>query len=834
MAGPQDRLDAYREKRDFRRTPEPAGSVKKAGGNLYVVQKHAARRLHYDFRLEVDGVLKSWAVTKGPSLDPAIKRLAVRTEDHPVDYGGFEGVIPEGYGAGTVMLWDWGTWEPSEDPAVGLEKGALKFQLNGERLKGGFALVRMKGEQRKRGETRENWLLVKERDRHADERAEPTEDWTVSVKTGRDLNSIGRNGGVPRAAGAGSRRPRTAKARQTAPAAVCRPTDRLAFVPPQLAVLAELPPAGGEWIHEVKFDGYRIQALVQNGEARLLTRNGKDWTERYPGIAAAAASLKVESAAIDGELVALDNHGRGNFGLLHKAEDKDQRHLSYFAFDLLHLNGDDLRGRPLVERKKRLRRILDPAIGAIVLSEHVKGSGSQLIAKACAMNLEGIVSKRADAAYRSGRGTAWVKSKCVGKSEYVIAGYRTSDKRGRPFASLLLGEYGGGDLVYRGRVGTGFDDRAFRRIADKMKPLTREISPYRHTPAEARRSAVWLKPELVAEIAYTEQTADGRLRHPSFLGLREDKPASQVAVVPSKAERGTMDFEGVRLTHPDRVMYPGQGITKLALAQYYAEHAEHILPYLKNRPLSLVRCPSGRQGECFFQKHHTASTPEHFGSVQIAGKGGKTSAYLVIDDTKGLISAAQIGALELHIWGSRADLIEKPERIVFDLDPDEGLAFSIVRNAALEIRDVLGAMDLRSFPLLSGGKGMHVVVPLQRRRDWPEIKAFARGLASKIAEAAPERYTAKAAKAGRQGKIFIDWLRNQRGATAIAPYSPRAHRGAPIATPLSWKELATIETAAPYRVETIDARFSRHRGDSWHGYRQVRQTITNSHLNAVG
>lgn len=824
MARRQDLLGTYRKKRDFHRTPEPAGAIKNTDGHLYVIQKHDARRLHYDFRLELDGVLKSWAVTKGPSLDPSVKRLAVRTEDHPVAYGDFEGAIPEGYGAGTVMLWDRGTWEPKEDPDAGLAKGALKFVLNGERLNGGFALIRMKN---KKGEKRENWLLVKERDEFADEQA-PTDEWAESVKTGRDLKSIEQNGNANpatdsrKSSGAASRRKATQRAK------------KLAFIPPQLAVLRDRPPEGDAWVHEVKFDGYRIQALVQDGNARLITRNGKDWTHRYPGIADAMALLKVDSAAIDGELVALDRHGRTNFGLLHKAAETDELDLVYFAFDLLSLDGEDLRGEPLAKRKQRLRRILKPAGGAIRYSDHVMGNGNRLIADICAMNLEGIVSKQADAVYRSGRGTAWVKSKCVGRNEFVIAGYRKSDKRGRPFASLLLGEYAGDALVYRGRVGTGFDDAAFPCLAEKMKRLARKTSPYEDTPAEARRSAVWVTPQLVAEIAYTERTADGRLRHPTFLGLREDKSAKEVAMVPLSEQRKAITFQGVRLTHPDRVMYPGQGVTKLAIAQYYAKHADRILPFVRGRPLSLVRCPSGRGGECFFQKHHAASTPEHFDAAEIAGKSGKKSAYLVINDAKGLISAAQIGALELHIWGSRSDLVEKPERIVFDLDPAEGLDFSRVRDAALEIREILEAMDLLCFPLLSGGKGVHVVAPVQRRRAWPDIKAFAKGLATKIAAAVPDRYTAKAAKASRANRIFIDWLRNERGATAIAPYSLRARPGAPVATPVSWQELPSIEHATEYTLETIDSRLSDPGHDPWPDYHDISQSITNGHLDAVG
>ncbi|MBI1235047.1 MAG: DNA ligase D [Alphaproteobacteria bacterium] len=818
-------LKDYKKKRDFAVTPEPEGAAGQERGQRYLIQKHDATRLHFDFRLELDGVLKSWAVTKGPSLTPSDKRLAVRTEDHPVEYAGFEGVIPKGYGAGTVMLWDKGEWEPKEDPKKGLEKGELKFTLHGERLKGGWALIRMSD----KGEKRENWLLIKEKDEHADEDTDPVETWTESVETGRDLEAISNEGERYKKGKDYSGKP---PAKRTPPRkdakATGKPPD---FTEPQLATLRDEPPEGADWLHEVKYDGYRLQALIGGGKVRLVTRNGKAWTDRYSPIADALASLDVDSAAIDGELVAVDEAGRSDFSALQRAGEGDVA-LAYFAFDLLSLNGTDLKKEPLKARKTALKACLGKADGPIRYSEHIEGQGDEVIARACDMHLEGIISKKLDAPYRSGRGSGWIKSKCVGNDEFVLIGYRKSDKKGRPFASLLLGEYEGETLKYRGRVGTGFDEALFDSLSKKMKRLERKTPPVEDLPADAKRGAVWLTPDLVAQIAYTERTADGVLRHPSFLGLREDKPAKEVKM-PASGD-GTATICGVRITHPDRVMYPGQGATKRAIAEYYAAHADRILEHVKDRPLSLIRCPSGRDGECFFQKHHNASTPHALKTVEIREKDGGKASYLKITDAAGLVGAAQIGGLELHVWGALADKVEEPERIVFDLDPDEGYDFGDLKTAARELRDVLGAMGLESFPLLTGGKGIHVIVPIERRNSWDEVKGFAKGLATKLAEADPDRYVAQASKAKRKGKIFIDWLRNERGATAIAPYSPRARENAPVATPVSWGELSRIKAANQFTLDNIDARLKRLKSDPWEGYDTVRQSLTKARLDAVG
>tara|TARA_B100000678_G_scaffold283926_1_gene284722 strand:- start:25729 stop:28215 length:2487 start_codon:yes stop_codon:yes gene_type:complete len=814
-----DQLQTYREKRDFSRTPEPDGSASasKGSGNSFVIQKHDATRLHYDFRLELDGVLKSWAVTKGPSLNPSDKRLAVRTEDHPLDYGSFEGVIPDGYGKGTVMLWDQGTWEPQDDPHEGLKKGSLKFTLNGQRLTGGFALVRMKS---KKKSDRENWLLIKERDDHIDEDNDPRDIWTDSVTSGRDFKEI------EIAAASGDAGIHGEDADQELPD----------FVKPQLASLRDSPPTGDDWVHEMKFDGYRIQALVSGPRVKLISRNGKDYTDKYPGIVRALSGLNLPKAILDGELVALDDEGHSNFSLLQAATKKGaDADLAYFAFDLLHKNGKDLRKKPLLERKSMLKNLLDEDSHKLRYSDHIDGDGERIVGKACAMGMEGIISKKADGKYTSDRGTQWIKSKCLGRDEFIIAGYRESDKRGRPFASLLLGEYEDGKLIYRGRVGTGFDEETLSDLSAKFKSLTRKTSPFNTLPSDAKRRAVWLTPKLVCEIEYTEQTPDGHLRHPSYLGLRDDKAAEDVI---SQAEKADMveankpaeDNEtrigGITISNADRVVFDEQGVTKGDIAAYLNEVAEHMLPHIKDRPVSLVRCPAGDTSKCFFQKHHTDSTPDDIGSVMIRESDGEEDEYLVLNSAKALVSAAQIGALELHIWGARTDKLESPDRFVMDLDPDESLSFEDVQSAAFEVRDVLESAGLKSFPLLTGGKGIHVIVPLERRRDWDEIKTAARNLAQKLADAAPGSYVAEMSKKKRKGKIFLDWLRNERGATAIAPYSLRARPGAPVATPVDWAELKRIEAADKYTIRTIGQRLAQLKSDPWEGYFDVRQSIS--------
>jgi bifunctional non-homologous end joining protein LigD len=632
------------------------------------------------------------------------------------------------------------------------------------------------------------------------------------------------------------------------------------FFPPQLATLDDAPPAGDGWLHEIKFDGYRIIAVIRDGKVKLFTRNQLDWTHKYQRIADAVARLGLTNSVLDGELVAMDDKGKASFSKMQAAAQDEHVPLIYHLFDILIDEGEDIRNIPLVERKARLKALLRSPPDLIKFSGHIDGSGESVIASACRLDLEGVISKRADAPYRSGRGLSWIKSKCIGSDEFVIGGYRLSDKRGRAFRSLLLGEFEKGKLIYRGRVGTGFNEETFRTLVPRLEKLKRKSSPFAETPPEAKRNAVWVTPEIVAQVSYLEATPDGHLRHPSYLGLREDKPAKFVktgsstvskakksrvaaatataakvrAAKPAKSAKAPTKLGKLRLTSPDKLLWPDAGVTKLDLAVYYKEMAEHLLPHVKDRPLSLVRCPEGYEGECFFQKHSNPSTPKEIETVSIREKSGGSKGYLVIRSAAGIVGAAQIGGLELHVWGSRTDSLEKPERIVFDLDPDEDLGFAEVKRAALELRDVLASIGLKSFPMLTGGKGIHVIVPIARTQEWPAVKAFASGLARKLAQSSPDRYIAQASKTKRRGRIFIDWLRNERGSTAIAPFSPRRRAGAPVATPISWAELPKFDKAAAFTMATIHARLSKLRTDPWKGYAQAaRQTLKQAAIDAV-
>ena len=789
----EDRLSRYRDRRDFDRSPEPRGGAASGGGLRYAIQKHDARRLHYDLRLEHDGALLSWAVTKGPSLKPGDRRLAVRTEDHPLDYAGFEGVIPEGYGAGTVMLWDRGSWRPLDDPEEGLEKGRLRFALEGERLTGEWTLARMDGEEG----GRENWLLMKRKDEAA-EAADPTRRWTVSVASGRGLDEIADHGET-----LGDESQEDADAADS--------DDPPRFVEPMLATLVETPPSGEGWEHEIKHDGYRLIAVVESGAARLHTRSGHDWTDRFGDLAEGFGALDLRDAVIDGEAVAAGQSGAPDFSTLQRAMSEGGA-VQAVVFDLLRLDGRDLRDRPLRERRERLRDLIGEGAGPIRFGDSIAADGAQVLERACDLGAEGVVSKRIDGRYRSGRSKSWLKSKCERQSEAVIGGYRESDKRGRAFASLLLGTFEEGRLVYRGRVGTGFSDADFESLGAALDQRRRDEPPFAEIPSSARRGAVWVEPELVAQIRYTEITSDGAFRHPSFLGLREDKPARAVA-----AERPAQ--AGPEITNRDKVLYPDSGATKGDLADYLDAVAEWMLPYCAGRPLTLVRCPEGRN-ECFFQKRPTKGAPE---AIRTWTRDG--SDWMALDDRGGLLGCAQLGALELHVGGARIDDPDRPERLVFDLDPGPGVGFDVIREAAHETADVLRAAGLDPFPMLTGGKGVHLVAPLAPGADWEGARRFARAVAYAMAKADPDRYVAKAAKDARRGRIFLDWMRNGDGQTAIAPFSPRARRGAPVAAPVDWRGLDRAERSDAYDLGAMRRRLARLSRDPWEGYEDARRTL---------
>ncbi len=848
-------LKDYRRKRDFARTAEPSGgrdAVDAAPDSprRFVVQKHDATRLHFDFRLELDGVLKSWAVTKGPSTNPADKRLAVRVEDHPLDYGAFEGTIPEGeYGGGTVMLWDTGTWEPIGDPHAGLESGDLKFRLSGTRMKGEWVLVHMKGrDQKTRHGPRENWLLIKHRDGTETEDGDSLVDrFTTSVTTGRDLPGIAKGLKPKRRKRAASvAEPDQADAKVwTGGKAVALPE----FRPPQLATLVDEVPSGTGWLFEMKYDGYRCLAAVAGPEVRLFTRNGHDWTEQFGRLVAPLAGLTSGSALLDGEICAFKD-GRTDFSTLKDAL-SNQGDLVYFVFDLLEEDGEPLERLPITERKTRLKALLD-RMGPnpfIQYSEHVQGHGEKVFAAMCEAGQEGVIAKRADAPYRHDRSRDWLKIKCINRQEFVIGGWRPSTRKST-FASLLLGTWEDGKLVYRGRVGTGYNAESAAEIQKALDRLHLDASPFAEVPRSISREARWVKPELVAEIAFTEFTPDGVLRHPSFVGLRDDKaakavhrerakpaisnkPAKPDGRVPLDTAKGIAAAErlGVRLTSPERIVFPSQGVTKAEIVAYYEAVADRMLPHLARRPLSLVRCPQGRARHCFFQKHDSGGFPDALRKVPITEKDGKSEDYMYVDDLAGVVAGVQMNTLEFHIWGSHIDEIERPERIIFDIDPDEGLGFAEVRSAALDLRSELNTLGLKTFPMVTGGKGIHVIAPLQRRREWPEVKAFCKGFAEYLAREQPDRFTANIRKASRKGRMFIDYLRNERGSTAVAPYSTRSREGAPCAVPVTWDEVETLEAANLFSLEA--AAWRAQQPDPWPDYFGLRQSITAAMLKAV-
>lgn len=811
-----DPLAQYNAKRDFKLTPEPAGKVEKGakkdkGGNRFIVQKHDATRLHYDFRLEVDGVLKSWAVTKGPSADPADKRLAVRTEDHPMSYADFEGVIPKGeYGGGSVMLWDRGTWAPVEGKsAKDIEKGHLHFTLDGERMKGEWLLVRMKP---RGGEKRENWLLRKVDDAFAGGTDDLVGRQLTSILTGRTMAEIAADAGgeqsLKGAKGEAFAKKMADAAAHNRKVARAKPKARPpAFRPLQLATLVDAVPSGNGWFHEIKYDGYRAQIAASGSDVRVYTRSGLDWTDKFAPLVRHVAALDLPPCLIDGEIVAYGKDGNPDFSSLqtvlkrgHGAQDEAAA-LHFFAFDLIEEGGKSLAKLGNLERKERLEALLRNAKAPIAVADHVIGAGETLYSAMCGAGQEGIISKRADAAYVGRRTRNWVKVKCTRRQEFIIVGWKPSSTKARPFSSLLLAQYEGDRLVYKGNVGTGFDTGSLADLAKTFARLERKTAPLEVDKAAAR-NAHWLKPELVAEIAFAEYTAGGSVRHASFLRLRSDKEARQVT--PEVKQPAPAAESDVKISNRDRIIFPEAKATKGDLADYYAAVAPLMLAHMARRPVSLVRCPQGRAKKCFFQKHDSGSFGEHVMHVPIKEKDGGHEDYLYVEDADGILACVQMGTIEFHGWGSHVGALERPDRMVFDLDPDEGLDFAAVKKAALDIRRQLADIGLVSFAMLSGGKGVHVVVPLDPGHGWDAHKDFSKRFAEALSLAEPERYVATMSKAKRKGRIFIDYLRNQRGSTAIMPWSARAREQAPVAAPIGWDALADVEKAGQWTIGDAD------------------------------
>jgi bifunctional non-homologous end joining protein LigD len=834
-------LETYHAKRDFSRTREPRGKVAakgKKGGDSFVIQKHAATRLHYDLRLEMDGVLKSWAVTRGPSLVVGDRRLAVHVEDHPLDYGGFEGTIPKGeYGGGEVIVWDRGTWAPVGDVDKGYKKGHLEFELKGEKLRGRWHLIRMHGKPR---EKRENWLLIKAEDAEARPEDAPDilKERPESVLTGRKVEDLKgeepgwsskKSGPIGKAAKSlrGKKTNGDATVVHALDAHVAHhgkteDADLPDFLEPQLATLADKPPVGKRWIHEIKFDGYRLQARIENGGVRLTTRGGLDWTKRFgTSVADALAALPAKALLIDGELVVENDAGSSDFSALQadlSANRKDR--FAFYAFDIMHLDGHDLTAMPLVERKRVLKGLIGEG-GILRFSEHFDDGGALVLDHACRLSLEGIVSKIGDAPYRSGRSKDWLKSKCSARQEFVVGGFVPSTAAKNAIGSLVMGVYEGGKLDHVGRVGTGYSAVVARELSKKLTRLAVDHSPFdEKLSADAARGVVFVRPELVAEVEFRAWTADGNLRHAAFRGLREDKVAKDViresAPVTTKAE--APQARKVKLTHPDRLYWPDAGVTKEGLADYYAEVWPRIAPFIVDRPLALLRAPGGIDEQTFFQKHGWRGMNKEIGLFQ--DPNDKTDEKnIVIHDLDGLMALVQSGVLEIHPWGSTTKNLEKPDMIIMDLDPGDGVPWSRVIEAAEDIKRRLESAGLAAFVKTSGGKGLHVVTPLKPSAGWDDVKAFAKGMADDMSEDEPERYVSTITKSKRKGKILVDYLRNGRGNTAVAPYSTRARKGAPVSMPLAWDELSDAIGPAYFTVLNASQRLASLYTNPWKDFR---------------
>ncbi|WP_136417936.1 DNA ligase D [Herbaspirillum sp. ST 5-3] len=836
-----DKLATYHAKRNFRVTPEPEGELAAPAERLrFVVQKHHARKLHYDFRLELDGTLKSWAVPKGPSLDPSDKRLAVHVEDHPLDYIDFEGDIPEHqYGAGHVDVWDIGYWEPQGDALAAYEAGKLKFRLEGEKLHGGWTLVRT----HLPGGGKEQWLLIKEKD----EAARSAKEYDITAEMPDSV--LARTRKTDDAALRASKA-RKASAKEDKQADLKLKGARKAALPemisPQLATLVDDIPKDGEWEYEVKFDGYRILARVDKGKARLLTRDGQDWTAKLPLQAAAVEALGLQSAWLDGEIVVLDKQGIPSFQLLQNAfnEQRDAPIL-FYLFDLPYLNGVDLRKAPLRERRTLLEHVLERAdTQRLRYSGPLQEPPQKLLDGACRLAMEGLIGKRADSPYTGKRSADWIKLKCRQRQEFVIGGYTEPQGSRKFFGALLLGVYEDGELRYAGRVGTGFNRALLHSMHQQMQALEQQQSPFAHMPGGVRRAEThWIKPQLVAEISFSEWTQEGLLRQAVFHGLRADKAAREIRREHAVSTSGKDKKDGkktqeaaanrIKVTHPERVIDTTSGLTKLDLVHYYEAVAPHMLPFLRNRPVYLLRCPEGIDGEQFFQKHA--------GRLRIPGVRALDASLdpghgplMAIDDAEALAGAAQMGTVELHICNADADHIDRPDCMVFDLDPDPALPWQKVVEGARLTRVVLDELGLRSFLKTSGGKGLHLTVPLAPRHGWDEVAALSKAIAQHLARTLPKQFSATMGEKNRVGKIYIDYLRNRRQASTVAPYSARARPGLPVALPIAWEELPDIRSATAWTVTSLAAHLAGRRDDPWAAFFETSQGLTQAMRKTLG
>lgn len=805
-------LKKYHEKRNFTKTQEPSGApskqlvTKKQKGPIFVVQEHHASHLHFDFRLELDGVLKSWAVPKGPSMHPEDKRLAMMVEDHPLDYASFHGTIPKGnYGAGEVYIWDNGTWEVIGDPHEGLKKGNLKFRLHGKKLNGEFVLVKTP-----RPKSPNAWLLIKHRDEVSLEgKTERAEEIASKQKSKKMKNWPG-------------------------------------FIPPQLCLLVDSPPKGKNYVHEIKFDGYRLQPHIKDGTVKIFTRNGHDWTHKFERLAESLAELDCENAILDGEAVVQDKEGKSDFGLLQGAlSEKDDSKIKFFAFDCLFLDGEDLRPFSLRERKDRLKKILTKKkknLHKIVqYSEDVDQDGESFFELTCKHNLEGIISKDADAPFTKGRTKVWTKTKCLQRQELVIGGYTTGKgSRGAELGALLLGVYDKKKFRYVGKVGTGFSRQTLKDLKDKVKRFEQARSAFDLNSPKGK-DIHWLKPKLVAEVSFTEWTGEKSLRHPVFVGLREDKSSSEIVIEKevhltegrgkkenSRAKKfwGPESETNVKLSNPDKILFAKEGITKQDIADFYNRIADHMLPFMADRPLSLVRCPNGSSEQCFYQKHPgPGQAPEAYFSHFKVKEKNKTETYMALNSRDGLRQLVQMNAFEIHVWNCHYETLMNPDQIVMDFDPDPSVPFKEVVKAALQMKKILDSLKLKSFVKTTGGKGLHVHIPFEALYSWDQVKSFAKALADQMVAQNPEMFLSNMSKEKRKGKIFVDYLRNSFGATAIAPYSIRAKEIASVAMPVEWSELERLKSGDQFTMKKALLKIKTRTKDPWKDFFKVKQTI---------
>lgn len=810
-------LSKYHKKRNFSQTPEPKGQAVNDKSHLFIIQKHAASHLHYDFRIELQGVLKSWAIPKGPSLDPHVKRLAMHVEDHPIEYGTFEGIIPQGqYGGGTVMLWDKGIWEPlDQNPYKAYEQGHLRFNLHAEKLNGRWDLLRFKGENQ--------WFLIK----HQDEFARSEDDYNIldlnkSVASRQTIDEIAKKNSAP---------PKSPFAIHLLPEHLT-PSSFPSVIEPELATLVDKAPASDEWLHEIKFDGYRILAFKQKNQVTLKTRNNQDWSDHFVSVAETIKQLPVDNLIIDGEIVILDKEGRSNFQQLQNSFKNQANALFvYFVFDILYYDAFDLRNLPLIERKAILKNVLADNLPTLRYSDHIICEGPELFEHSCAFALEGIISKRLNSIYLSKRTKDWLKIKCIKRQEFVIGGYSKPQGKREYFGSLFLGVFNQkGELEYVGNVGTGFNKISLKDIHNRLIKNKISTSPFTITPPNSSQ-AIWVHPLLVGEVEFTEWTAEGHLRHPTFKGLRLDKKATAVTrekeihlhelrpnALKSKQQKPKIK---IALSNPKKILYPEDGITKEELFHFYDEISEYALPFISLRPLTLVRCPANYK-HCFYQRHDNAAISE---IKTDESKSQNGEHFIYVHDKKELLNLVQMDTLEIHPWGSTITHLENPDILVIDLDPAPDVPWSRVVTAALEVRDQLAQYQLKSFVKSTGGKGLHVVIPIKPEYEWDTVNEFTHVFVRFLEQLKPDKYVSTMSKSKRSGKIFVDYLRNQRTATSIGAYSTRAKIHAPVSTPLAWEELSPNKEENTYTIRTLPKRLQQLHNDPWADFWNIKQSL---------